>query len=193
MGLPYLLRSYPIFERAGMEEGRDPGVGGGGEEEFTALELPPPPPLPTGGDFQPAVAPGFKDEHPGGTSSDAGGRGYQEILPKTAYRLPERDTQVALRPGFGRNGRPVALYANHFAVKLLNSEDFYHYNASCLPSFFSFFLSLFSTFFTSDSLQPCHPRPVLLPLYVESTDFMIACSLLNFMYACYASLLFYLF
>lgn len=143
VGLPYLFRSYPIFERAGMEEGRDPGVGGGRDAEFTALELPPPPPLPTGGDFQPAVAPGFKDEHPGGPSSDAGGRGYQEIMPKTAYRLPERDTQVALRPGFGRNGRPVALYANHFAVKLLNSEDFYHYNASCLPSFFSFFLAFF--------------------------------------------------
>ena len=169
-----------------MEEGSDPGVGGGGEAELTALELPPPPPLPTGGGFQPAVAPGFKDEHLGGPSSDAGGGGgYQEIMPKTAYRLPERDTQVALRPGFGRNGRPVALYANHFAVKLLNSEDFYHYNASCLPTFL-FFLSLFSTFFTSDSLHPCHPRPVLLPLYVESTDFMIACSLLNFM-------LFYLF
>lgn len=127
-----------------MEEGRDAaglGGGGGGEgEEFTALELPPPPPLPPGRGFQPAVAPGFKDEHAAGPSSEAGGRGYQEIMPKTAYRLPERDTQVALRPGFGRIGRPVALFANHFAVKLLNSEDFYHYNASCLPSFLSCFL-----------------------------------------------------
>lgn len=171
MGLLYSLRSYPICERAGMEEGRDPGVGGGGVEEFTALELPPPPPLPIGGGFQPAVAPGFKAEHAGGPSSDAGGHSYQEIMPKTAYRLPERDTQVALRPGFGRNGRAVALYANHFAVKLLNSEDFYHYNVSCLPSFFSFVLSLFGTFLTSDSLQPCHPPSILLPLYSEIDRF----------------------
>ncbi|KAH9569552.1 hypothetical protein CY35_03G139300 [Sphagnum magellanicum] len=39
----------------------------------------------------------------------------------------------ATRGGYGRTGRPIDLLCNHFAVKLTNMADVYHYNVTITP------------------------------------------------------------
>lgn len=41
--------------------------------------------------------------------------------------------ELPLRPGFGREGRPIQLYANHFALKIPEGT-IYHYDVEITPS-----------------------------------------------------------
>jgi hypothetical protein len=105
--------------------------------------LPPPPPL-EGSSVEPVRAPGYvppAGRSEGGLSSgsSAGGAsaGGGEGPPRSSAQgkgssgPPAEKKKVVLqaaRAGYGRAGRPAQLLCNHFAVKLTNVTDVYHYN-----------------------------------------------------------------
>lgn len=86
--------------------------------------LPPPPPVPEGA--LPARAPGYGGDSGNAAAAAAGGAGAGSpaVLDRDMVPVPKKAT----RPGFGRNGREVALCANHFKASLVKWDDVYHYN-----------------------------------------------------------------
>lgn len=106
--------------------------------------LPPPSPL-EGSSVEPVRAPGYvapagrseggqsSGSSAGGGASAGGGEGPRRSSAqgKGSSGPPAEKKKVVLqaaRAGYGRVGRPAQLLCNHFAVKLTNVTDVYHYN-----------------------------------------------------------------
>jgi hypothetical protein len=62
------------------------------------------------------------------SSRGARGCGPPGSAPPPAVRMKVLIPQATRDQGYGRIGRPVELLCNHFAVKLTNITDIYHYN-----------------------------------------------------------------
>lgn len=106
------------------------------EEAHGQADLPPPPPLPKGASV--ALAPGYAG-HIGPSTGPSGSQAGDE--PPTDVRAAARARgrsalaalgiaapKLAVRPGFGRKGRPVELSVNHFEARLTKLDDVFHYN-----------------------------------------------------------------
>ncbi|CAK9271093.1 unnamed protein product [Sphagnum jensenii] len=128
----------------------------------TIAVLPPPAP-PLGGAMETAITPAGYEARPGSagsveqlplkngradgrtSSSSSAGRAAAELVgvarrSTPAKRAPGAPPPVlkkvisqATRGGYGRTGRPIDLLCNHFAVKLTNMADVYHYNVTITP------------------------------------------------------------
>jgi len=66
------------------------------------------------------------------SSRGARGGGPPGSAPPPAVRKKVLVPQATRDQGYGRIGRPVELLCNHFAVKLTNMTDIYHYNVTYL-------------------------------------------------------------
>ncbi|CAM6027262.1 unnamed protein product [Sphagnum balticum] len=67
------------------------------------------------------------------SSRGARGGGPPGSAPPPAVRKKVLVPQATRDQGYGRIGRPVELLCNHFAVKLMNMTDIYHYNVTITP------------------------------------------------------------
>ncbi len=70
------------------------------------------------------------------SSRGARGCGPPGSAPPPAVRMKVLIPQATRDQGYGRIGRPVELLCNHFAVKLTNITDIYHYNVTYLSTAF---------------------------------------------------------
>lgn len=127
----------------------------------TIAVLPPSAP-PLGGAMEPAITPAGYEARSGSagsveqlplkngradgrtSSSSSAGRGAAELVGVARRSTPakcapgapplvlKKVISQATRGGYGRTGRPIDLLCNHFAVKLTNMGDVYHYNVTYL-------------------------------------------------------------
>ncbi|KAH8968725.1 hypothetical protein BDL97_03G144100 [Sphagnum fallax] len=111
----------------------------------TIAVLPPPAP-PLGGAMEPAITPAGYEARSGSAGSveqlplkngRADGVARRSTPAKCAPGAPppvlKKVLSQATRGGYGRTGRPIDLLCNHFAVKLTNMADVYHYNVTITP------------------------------------------------------------